>query len=96
VIDLKTGRATHAIFADTNPKVGEASVCVATNLGRGDLNAHNGEEADRFLYILFPETNFAPDPTVPHWPDAKIKEAADAAFAAWGGMDQVKALFPIG
>lgn len=95
VIDLKTGRTTHAIFADTNPKVGEASLRVALNLGRSDLNAHNGEEADRFLYILFPGTRFDPEPTVPHWPDLKIKAEADKAFAAWGGMDQVRALFPI-
>ena len=95
VIDLKTGRSTHAIFADTNPKVGEASLRVALNLGRSDLNARNGEESDRFLYILFPGTKFDPEPTVPHWPDAKIKEVADKAFAAWGGMDQVQALFRI-
>ena len=94
VIDLKTGRSTHAIFADTNPKVGEASVRVALNLGRSDLNAGNGEEADRFLYILFPGSKFDPELTIPHWPDAKIKEVADKAFAAWGGMDQVRALFP--
>jgi N-acetyl-anhydromuramyl-L-alanine amidase AmpD len=94
VIDLKTRRFTHAIFADTNPKVGEASVRVALNLGRSDLNAGNGEEADRFLYILFPGSKFDPEPTVPHWPDAKIKQVADKAFAAWGGMDQVRKLFP--
>lgn len=94
VIDLRTGRSTHAIFADTNPKVGEASLRVARNLGRSDLNAGNGEESDIFLYILFPGTRFDPEPTVPHWPDAEIKEVADKAFAAWGGMDQVRALFP--
>lgn len=94
VIDLKTGRSTHAIFADTNPKVGEASVRVASNLGRSDLNAGNGEEDDRFLYILFPGSKFTPEPTVPHWPDTKIKEVADKAFATWGGMDQVRTLFP--
>jgi hypothetical protein len=93
VIDLHTGRSTHAIFADTNPKVGEASLCVAQNLGRSDLNAGNGEEADRFVYIIFPGTRFAPLDTVPHWPDGKIKEEADKAFAAWGGMEQVRALF---
>jgi hypothetical protein len=94
VIDLITGRSTHAIFADTNPKVGEASLRVAQNIGRSDLNARNGEETDRFLYILFPGTKFDPEATVPHWPDAKIKEVADNAFAAWGGIDQVRALFP--
>ena len=94
VIDLKTGRSTHAIFADTNPKVGEASLRVAQNLGRSDLNARNGEERELFLYFLFPGTKFDPEPTVPHWPDAKIKEVADNAFASWGGMDQVMKLFP--
>jgi Fungal chitosanase of glycosyl hydrolase group 75 len=93
VIDTTNGRATHAIFADTNPKVGEASLRVAQNLGRSDLNAANGEESDRFVYLIFPGTRFEPVESAPHWPDEKIKEEADKAFAAWGGMAQVKALF---
>ena len=93
VIDTQTWLASHAIFADTNPKVGEASLRLAQNLGRDDLNAGNGEEADRFIYIIFPGTAFAALGSVPHWPDSKIKEEADKAFAAWGGMAQVKAIF---
>jgi|GEM_PF-2616235 len=93
VIDLKTKRSTHAIFADTNPKVGEASLRVAQNLGRSNLNAGNGDEEDRYVYIVFPGTKFTPLETVPHWPDEKIKEEADKAFTAWGGMAQAEKLF---
>lgn len=93
VIDTTNWRATHAIFADTNPRVGEASLRVAQNLGRSDLNAGNGEESDRFVYLIFPGTRFAPLESAPHWPEEMIKQEADKAFAAWGGMDQVKALF---
>lgn len=90
VIDTVTKRATHAILADTNPRVGEASLRVARNLGRNNLSAFNGDEDDRYLYILFPGTKFEPLDSVPHWPDEKIKEQADQAFAAWGGMAQAE------
>lgn len=93
VINLANRKATHAIFADTNPRVGEASLAVARALGRPDLSASNGEDRDVFVYILFPGTAFAPLASVPHWPDAKIKTEADRAFAAWGGMAQVEKIF---
>lgn len=93
VIDLKTGKSTHAIFADTNSNVGEASLRVAQNLGRTSLSASNGDEVDRYVYIIFPGTRFTPFDTVPHWPDEAIKKTADKAFEAWGGMDQIRKIF---
>ena len=83
VIDLHTKRSTHAIFADTNPKVGEASLRVAQNLGRTSLNAGNGDEDDRYVYIVFPGTIFTALDTVPHWPDEKIKEEAGKECGDW-------------
>ena len=93
VVDTVTFKTTHAIFGDCNDnkRVGEASLAVARNLGRNDLSANNGEEKDRYFYILFPGSRVTPEATAPHWPDDKIKNIADTCFAQWGGLDQVKA-----
>jgi hypothetical protein len=89
VINLKTGASIHAIFADTNPRVGEASVKTARNLGVNASPKNGGDDADHYLYITFPSTTVKKP-----WNDADIKETAEKAFAAWGGIAQAKTCFP--
>jgi hypothetical protein len=89
VINLRSGATTHAIFADINPRVGEASVKTAMNLGLKNTSPKDGgDDADNYLYITFPGMQVKKP-----WNDADIKATADAAFAAWGGIAQAKACF---
>lgn len=89
VINLKTGAVTHAIFADINPRVGEASVKTAKNVGVNPSPKSGGDDDDNYLYITFPNTQVHKP-----WVDADIKATAEAAFAAWGGLAQAKECFP--
>lgn len=94
VYNRKNEKLTHVIFADTNPKVGEASIKTAANIGltqKQQSAKGGGIDEDIFVYLIFPGTRFTPKPTSPHWPDADIKQVADAAFSAWGGIEQLKA-----
>jgi peptidoglycan hydrolase-like protein with peptidoglycan-binding domain len=94
VVNLQNSQWTHAIFADTNRYVGEASIKTARNLGRADLNAQNGDDDDNYVYILFPGSKFKPQERPPHWPDESIKTIATTLFQNWGGVAQVQKLFP--
>jgi peptidoglycan hydrolase-like protein with peptidoglycan-binding domain len=95
VIDLRSFRATHAIWGDCGGHLicGEASICVARNLQLERLNAQNGEDESVFVYIVFPGTRVNPDEEPPHWTEDRIKEEANRHFVDWGGLDQVKALY---
>jgi hypothetical protein len=93
-VNLRNSQWTHAIFADTNQYVGEASLQTAQNLSRKDLNARNGDDDDNYIYILFPGTKFEAQQNPPHWPDDIIKANATALFQNWGGIAQVQKLFP--
>jgi Fungal chitosanase of glycosyl hydrolase group 75 len=100
VVNLNNFRTTSAIFADTNPKVGEASVRTVINLHVNDpsmpitdLAKHGGNEKDRYVYIVYPGEKLAARAAVPHWPAEDIAAKGDALFAAWGGIDLVKRLF---
>jgi hypothetical protein len=53
-----------------------------------------GDEHFNFIYMIFPNSKFDPVKSPPHWPDAKIKAIADAKFAEWGGMAQLRNCFP--
>ena len=79
VVNLKNFRTTSAIFADTNPHVGEASVRAAINLHVKDpsfpitkLARAGGDEAANYVYIVYPGSRFTPNASVPHWPADKI------------------------
>jgi hypothetical protein len=95
VIDLRSFEATHAIWGDCGGRdiCGEASIRVARNLKLDQLNAHNGEDENFFIYVVFPGTKLNPNEEPPHWTDDSIKEEADKQFAGWGGLDLVKALY---
>jgi hypothetical protein len=91
---LLNNKWTHAIFADTNAHVGEASIKTARNLGREDLSARNGDDDNNYVYLIFPGTRFEPLQTAPHWPDEIIQANATTLFEKWGGIEQIKKLFP--
>jgi peptidoglycan hydrolase-like protein with peptidoglycan-binding domain len=95
VVSLRNFRTTAAICGDCGAegRVGEASLRTAVNLGRNDLSASDGEDDDVFLYIVFPQTHYPPDPAPPHWTEKKIRQLADKCFQDWGGLEQVKALY---
>jgi hypothetical protein len=100
VVNLKNDRTTAAIFADTNPNVGEASVRVAINLHVQDpsfplteLARHGGDERDRYVYIVFPGSRFPARTAAPHWPVDDIEKNANLLFEAWGGLEMVKRIF---
>jgi hypothetical protein len=100
IVNLKNLRTTSAIFADTNPHVGEASIRAAINLHLQDpsfpiakLARAGGDEAANYVYIVYPGSRIPPDASAPHWPADKIDATATPLFAAWGGLDMVKRIF---
>jgi hypothetical protein len=100
IVNLNNLRFTSAIFADTNPNVGEASVRAAINLHVKDpsfpitdLAKHGGDEKDRYVYIVYPGSKLKPEKKSPYWPVERIEAAAGPLFAAWGGINMVKRIF---
>ncbi len=100
VVNLKNNRVTPAIFADTNPNVGEASVRAAINLRVEDpsfpitdLAKKGGDTSANYVYIVFPGSRITPAAGSPHWPANEIAAAADKLFADWGGLDMVRRIF---
>lgn len=100
VINLNNDRTTSAIFADTNPNVGEASVRAAIDLHVQEpsfpiteLARHGGDEKANYVYVIYPGSRFAPSAAAPHWPVEKIRSVAEPLFDAWGGLAMVKRLF---
>jgi hypothetical protein len=97
VVNLKNFRATAAIFADTNPHVGEASVRAALNISVNDpsmpitdLAKHGGDTKDNYLYIVYPGQKLTARAAAPHWPVEDITQRADELFAQWGGIDMAR------
>jgi hypothetical protein len=100
VVNLKNDRVTPAIFADTNPKVGEASVRAAINLRVQEpsfpiteLAKTGGDDGANYVYIVFPSSRLTPAANAPHWPADAIATKADALFAEWGGLAMVHEIF---
>jgi hypothetical protein len=97
VVNLKNFRATAAIFADTNPHVGEASIRAALNLNVNDpsmpitqLAKYGGDVKDNYLYIVYPGQKLKARAAAPHWPVEEITQRADELFAQWGGIDMAR------
>jgi hypothetical protein len=90
IYNTQNDQITHAIFADTNSRVGEASVKTAHNLGRATASPRNGIDEAIFIYLIFPASKLTAAASAPHWPDAAIKQAAMAKFAEWGGIDKLR------
>lgn len=83
-MSLKNFRATAAIFADTNPHVGEASVRAALNLHVNDpsmpiteLAKHGGDVKANYLYIVYPGQKLNARAATAHWPVEEITRRAD-------------------
>jgi hypothetical protein len=100
VVNLNNFRSTAAIVADSNPKVGEASVRVVIDLHVNDpsmpitdLARRGGDGKDRYVYIIYPDEILKARAAAPHWPVEDITARADPLFAAWGGIDMVKRIF---
>ena len=101
VVNMKNFRTTSAIFADTNPKVGEASIRTALNLHVHDpsfpitkMARAGGDDGANYVYVVYPRSRFTPRANAPHWPAEKIEETASPLFEAFGGLDMVRRLFP--
>jgi len=90
VYNTKNRKLTHAIFAETNPRVGEASVKTAHNLGIPGASPRHGIDDARFIYLVFPGSKVPPTHTAPHWTDSSIQQNAEARFAAWGGLAKLQ------
>lgn len=99
VVNLTNERTTSAIFADTNPDVGEASVRAAINLGVSptlditEIAKRGGDAQPNYLYIVYPGSRFPARPEAPHWPAETIETVAAPLFEKWGGLAMVKKLF---
>jgi hypothetical protein len=102
VVNMKNLRTTSAIFADTNPRVGEASIRTALNLHVHDpsfpitkMARAGGDDGANYVYIVYPNSRFTPRADAPHWPAEQIEETASPLFEAFGGLDMVRRLFPL-
>lgn len=95
IANLRNGLITHAIFADTNPRVGEASYKAALDLKVSNPSPKNGGDSkSNYVYLIFPGSRFVPDSVPPRWPRDKIKSIAAERFEAWGGIAQLRACYP--
>jgi hypothetical protein len=101
IVHVTTLNWTPAIFGDSNDarRVSETSLRVAVNLGLSRINpttlqvsglsARNGDDHQNYFYLYFPDSAVTPAEQPPYWPEASIREIAEAKFAAWGGIDMV-------
>jgi hypothetical protein len=98
IVDLETGHASGAIFADIGPRVGEASIKLALRLGRNPQYPKvtqfppslwpkvSAIDSKRFFYLIFPNQR----KTAPLKVD-DIEDSARALFSAWGGWTMLAA-----
>jgi hypothetical protein len=82
-----------SLHGNNNTK-GEASMKTAKNLGLNPSPRVGGDEHFNYIYLIFPGTKFDPINPPPRWPDATIRQIADAKFAEWDGMAQLRNCFP--
>src|SRR5204863_1415020 len=88
VMNMKNGKIVHAIFADSGPgdKIGEGSLALIKALGGKSEN----DDLD-LVTVVYPGTKKSPA-----WPvsAATINAEGNVRFAAFGGANKVRALFP--
>jgi hypothetical protein len=91
VYNTKNEKLTYSLLGDTSKvTIGEGSIALAADLGmRTDLRDKkrgSGQDAG-VLYLIVPGTH-----ATPPWPrDVEdIRQAAERAFAAWGGLNRLK------
>ena len=90
VINLETGVRAAVIYADVGPcgKIGEGSIALAKALGINP-DPKNGGTRSGIAYIMFPGSGQKKP-----LPVSFFSEKSERCFAAFGGMERVKALFP--
>lgn len=87
VLNTQNGKFTGAIFADTNPAVGEASIACAEALSV-PKDARNGGISKQVIgYLLFPKSgNGKPRPLT------EVLSNAETLFEEWGGKARLEKL----
>ena len=91
----KTEKAAFAVFADTGPGLGEASVALHQDLGSKPIVKQHGVDRakagidDRTVTIVFPRKSAAASADTAAWV-ADIKKAGQEAFSVWGGLNRIK------
>ncbi|WP_397381274.1 N-acetylmuramoyl-L-alanine amidase [Prosthecobacter sp.] len=84
VYNTENGKFTGAIFADTNPAVGEASIACAEALGISKDARIGGVSSQVIGYLVFPKSgNGKPRPL------AEVLNEAGHHFDEWGGQDKL-------
>jgi len=89
VIHKKAGKSSFAILADIGPKtkLGEGSIVLAAALGV-KKNPKTGGPVVDLIYIVFPGSGNGKTRSL-----EEIGTAGEAAFAEFGGTEQVNACF---
>jgi hypothetical protein len=92
VYNTRNGRLEYAIVADQGPNdsIGEGSIALAASLGiNTNMRAGTAGQDAGVVYLLFPGSAAKPP-----WPRTvpEIRRMAAAAFNAWGGIRQLKAV----
>jgi hypothetical protein len=89
VINKKNGKSSFAIFVDIGPKtkLGEGSIALAAALDVKKNPKTGGPVAD-LIYVVFPGSGNGKPRSL-----EEIRSGGEAAFAEFGGMEQVNACF---
>jgi len=92
VYNTRNDTLEFAIIADQGPRdtIGEGSIALAANLDINiDVRNHTAGQDAGVIYLVLPGTAAEPP-----WPCTldDIRANAAAAFEAWGGLEQLKAV----
>lgn len=92
----KTSSIAYAVFADSGPDLGEASVKLHQDLGSNPIVVQQGVSrakrglADSVLTLVFPGKNIPAQLDSDAW-SAAIKQQGENALKAWGGASRLQA-----
>jgi hypothetical protein len=89
-------KSAFAVFADTNPTLGEASVKLHLDLGHNPIRSHSGVDRaelgldGQVITLVFPGAHTHGVVDAAAW-NQEIQSVGGAAFEKWGGIDKLKA-----
>ncbi len=89
-------KSAFAIFADTNPTLGEASVKLHLDLGNNPIRSHGGVDraevgfGGQVVTLVFPGAHTHGVVDAIAW-NQEIQSVGGGAFEKWGGIDKLKA-----
>jgi len=89
VFNIRTGKFSHAIFADIGT-LGEGSIALADSLGIWS-DARAGGAWGGMVYVVFPGSGDGRPKSVD-----EINQAASKLFEQWGGIDRVRSCVDMG